>query len=57
MTGTNLALGNSPAGTSAGLSLFAAFRVILILGFLIHWLADRRRPGRGPHRTVELMLL
>lgn len=52
-----LAVQANPAGTSAGLSLFAAFWVILILGFLIHWLADRHRPGRGPHRTVELMLL
>jgi hypothetical protein len=57
MTGTDLAMGNNPAGTSAGLSLFGAFWVILVLGFLIHWLADRRRPGGGPHRTAELMLL
>jgi uncharacterized membrane protein YsdA (DUF1294 family) len=57
MTGTGLAVQNSPAGTAAGLSLYAAYWVILTLGFLTHWLADRHRPAHGSHRTTELMLL
>lgn len=57
MTGTALAMGSSPAGTSEGLSLFAAYWIVLVLGFLLHWLAERRAPGRGPRRTAELMLL
>jgi hypothetical protein len=36
---------------------FAAFWVILVLGFLIHWWADRRRHGPRPHRAVELLLV
>jgi hypothetical protein len=57
MTGTGLAVQNSPAGTAAALSLYAAYWVVLILGFLTHWLADRHRPGHGPRRTTELLLL
>jgi hypothetical protein len=57
MTGVGLAMQNSPAENAAGLWFYAVFWVVLVLGFHIHWLADRRRPGGGPHRMAELMLL
>jgi hypothetical protein len=57
VTATALAARNSPAGAYAGVWFFAAFWVILVPGFGVHWLADRRRPGHGPHRMAELMLL
>jgi hypothetical protein len=56
VTGASLAVQNSSSG-AAGLWFYAVFWVVLVLGFLIHWLADRPRPGRGPHRMAELMLL
>jgi hypothetical protein len=52
-----LALKNSPAGGNVIVSFFAVFWVILVLGFLIHWWADRRRHGPRPHRALELLLL
>lgn len=48
---------NGPVDKTAGVWFFAVFWVVLVLGFLVHWLVDRRRPDRDPHRTVELMLL
>ena len=36
---------------------FAAFWVILVLGFLTRWWADRRRHGSRPHRAAELLLV
>jgi hypothetical protein len=57
VTGIGLAMQNSPADKDAGVWFFAVFWVVLVLGFFVHWLADRRRPDRGPHRMAELMLL
>jgi hypothetical protein len=51
------AVRDSPGGGAVGVSFFAAFWVILVLGFLIHWRADRHRHGARPHRAVELLLL
>jgi hypothetical protein len=36
---------------------FALFWIILVLGFLTHWWADRHRHGPRPHRAAELLLL
>jgi uncharacterized membrane protein YsdA (DUF1294 family) len=43
--------------TAAGVSFFALFWIILIVGFLIHWLVDRHRHGHHPRRVIELGLL
>jgi hypothetical protein len=57
MTGIGLAGHSSTVNAYAGVWFFAAFWVILVLGFGIHWQVDRHRPGRGPHRMTELMLV
>jgi uncharacterized membrane protein YsdA (DUF1294 family) len=57
MTGIGMAAHSSTGNAYTGVWFFAAFWVVLVLGFGVHWLADRRRPGRGPHRTAELILL
>jgi hypothetical protein len=52
-----LAVRDNPGSGSVGVPFFAAFWVVLVLGFLIHWWADRRRHGARPHRTAELLLV
>jgi hypothetical protein len=52
-----LAVRGSSGNGAVGVSFFAAFWVVLLLGFLIHWWADRRRHGARPHRTAELLLV
>ncbi|HUB42912.1 MAG TPA: DUF6790 family protein [Streptosporangiaceae bacterium] len=51
-----LAVRSSPANRGI-VWYFAAFWIVLILGFLIHWQADRRRHGPQPYRALELLLL
>jgi hypothetical protein len=48
---------SSQTSTTGGASYFAAFWVILLVGFLIHWAVDRRRPGHRRGRAVELLFL
>jgi hypothetical protein len=57
LTGIGVAGHSGTANAYTGVWFFAAFWVVLVLGFGVHWLADRHRPGRGPHRTAELILL
>jgi hypothetical protein len=44
-------------GGAVDVWFFVALWVILVLGFLIHWRADRHRHGPRPHRAAELLLL